>query len=302
MTAGVPLKQSLATLARGGKRGRLATEALASVDRGSTLAEALAGASSTRVPPEHLALVEAGERSGKLDEMLAQIITDVEMVRELRSSIITRSLYPMMILALTVILPPLFLLITGRASEYFTIQLSVFGPIAVLFLLWHQRDRFLPRTSPMRGKLQQLLRMIPFLGTFAVEHSLSRSLSLLGLMLEAGLGFAESLPLVGRASGWIFLEHEFNAAEEKIRQGATASEGLCALSRLPVTLHSTISSGEVSGTLDQALKKCGEELRERSTTRMDRFLVVLPIAAVLVVGLVVGIIVVRFFLNAYSGF
>ena len=301
LVAGVPLKQSLATLAGGGKCARLARESLASVDRGRTFAEALADVHGADVPSEHIVLVEAGERSGRLDTMIERIIADVELLRDMRTQMVSRSLYPLLILVATVMLPPLYHLFSGLVSEYLRIQLAFFGPIALLVVLWYQRDRIAPPASALRSTLQGVLRKVPVLGPFTVDHALSRSLSLLGLLLEAGLGWEDSLPLVGRASGWIFLEREFRAADEKIRQGATATESLCALSSLPRDFHSAIATGEVSGSLDSALKHCGEILRERTTTRVDRVLSVLPVVALLLAGLVAGLIVVRFYTSMYRG-
>ena len=219
LQAGVPLKQALSTLGRTRKCGGLADEVLRFVDGGSTLAEAMSRATTIEVPPAHVALFDAGERSGRLTDLLGKVVADLGEIAALRSTLWTRSLYPFAIICAAVVLPPIGLLLSGHSSEYLRIQLSFFAPLALAVVLWRARRRIAPRSSALRRVLQDILRAIPVAGRFFVEHALSRSLSVLGLMLEAGMGFAESLPIVARSSGWIFLEREFTEVDENIAGG-----------------------------------------------------------------------------------
>jgi type II secretory pathway component PulF len=299
LRAGIPLKESLANLeARGrGRRSRLAREVLEALERGETLAGALRGARAVRLPPVHLALIDAGERSGTLSEMLGRVLDDLELLRQTRATVATRALYPVAVLIAAAVLPPLYLLVTGRAGEYLRLQLRIFAPLATLFVLWRLRDRIVPHGSAVRNALERVVRAVPLLGRFLIEYALSRALSLLGVLLEAGFGFADSLPLVGRASGWRFLEQAFARADAKIRDGATAAEALEVVTAIPSALRSRIATGEVSGTLDRALQDCGRELWEATATRLDRFVRLLPVVLILLAGAVVVLLA----LNTFSG-
>jgi len=296
--AGVPIKTALSNLSSHGRAGRFAAEVLEHLERGKSFAESLANARSFRVPSPHVALIDAGETSGRLDDIVGKIRDDLERARESRSKIITRLLYPIVILCLAVLLPPLYLVLSGRADEYLRVQLSFFGPVALLAIAWGLRGKIVPPHSALRELLQNVVRAIPLLGRFLVENALARALSTLGLMLRSGLGFEASLPLVARASGWKFLENEFLEIEKSIRDGATASEGLCGLTGLPKEFHSVIATGETAGTLDEALDRCGRGLEDRANTRIDRFVRIAPVVAILLVGLVVGALAISAFSKA----
>ena len=288
LKAGIPLRDAVAGLGRNGK-GRLVAlaDALGSeLEAGATLAEAFASLEAP-VPAGHVALIDAGERSGRLSETLAEIIEEEKVLHDARRRLMLRLAYPLVIFCLASLLPFLYLVFQGRTGEYLLIQACVFGPLAALVLAWRYRDKFFPGGSSLRSLFEGLLLRLPFVGRLVREYALAGSLQLLGRLLQAGLGFSDGLPLVSEAAGLGGLSQQLGEMAARISGGASASEGLECLEGIPYDLRSRLSSGDVSGTLDRALIESGNELRESALARLEKVVKVLPILVyLLAAGLV----------------
>ncbi|MFP6632143.1 MAG: type II secretion system F family protein [Planctomycetota bacterium] len=288
LKAGIPLRDSLEGLERDG-RGALAALAGAlrsQIEAGATLAQAL-GDLPASTPPAHAALIDAGESSGRLNETLADIIAEESILADARRRLQLRLAYPLLICCLAFLLPFLYLVFQGRIGEYLLIQACFFGPLGALLLLVFSRHRFFPRGSSQRLLFERIVLVVPFFGRLTQEYALAGSLQLLGRLLQAGLGYADGLPLVSEAAGLHRLALQFKEMAAGIADGASASEGLSRITGIPLELRSRLASGDVSGTIDQALVKSGAELREAALARLETVVKVLPILVyLLAAGLV----------------
>ncbi len=289
LKAGIPLRDAVEGLGRDGK-GRLAAlaDALGSeLGAGATLAEAFASLEAS-VPAGHVALIDAGESSGRLGETLAEIIEEETVLRDARRRLMMGLAYPLVICCLASLLPLfLSLVLWGRTGEHLLIQACVFGPLAALILAWRYRDKVFPGGSNLRSLLEGILLRLPFVGRLVREYALAGSLQLLGRLLQAGLGFSDGLPLVSKAARLEGLSRQLTAMATRISGGASASEGLECLERIPSELRSRLASGDVSGTLDRALIESGNELRQSALARLEKVVKVLPfLAYLLAAGLV----------------
>ena len=288
LKAGIPLRDALEGLETDG-RGSLAALAgglRSRIEAGATLAQAL-GDLPASTPPAHAALIDAGESSGRLDETLADIIAEENILADARRRLQLRLAYPLLICCLAFLLPFLYLVFQGRTSEYLLIQACFFGPLGVLLLLIFFRHRFFPRGSSPRLLFERIVLVVPFFGRLAQEYALAGSLQLLGRLLQAGLGYADGLPLVSEAAGLQRLSLQFKEMAARIADGASAPEGLSRIKGIPLEIRSRLASGDVSGTMDQALVESGAELREAALARLETAVKVLPILAyLLAAGLV----------------
>lgn len=288
LRAGIPLRDAVEGLAADGK-GRVAVLAAAlfsKIEGGATLAEAL-GNLETRIPAGHAALIEAGESSGRLDETLTEIIAQEKVLTAARRRLLQRLAYPLLICCLAFLLPFLPLVLKGRTGEYLLIQACFFVPLAALFLAGFYRHRVFPRGSSRRLLLERVVLALPFIGRLVRQYALAGALQLLGRLLQAGLGFADGLPLVSKAVGLRGLSQQLGEMAARIAAGASASEGLECIAGIAPDLRSRLTSGDVSGTLDRALIESGNELREAALARLDTIVKILPILAyLLAAGLV----------------
>ena len=292
LRAGLPVREALALLASGGGRAagsawqERAGQLLAAVESGSTLGEAFDSLPSS-IPPEHAALVAAGEESGTLVDILEQISADIERDTEYRRGLLRRLLYPVGAWCLLFLLPPVYLLITGRPGAYFGILLLGWSPLIIGFLAWKFRDRLFPPGSTAHDGLERVLFAIPLLGKSLREVATGRLLEVLGLLIRAGLGWHRSLGLVDRVAPWKLHRRAVRQVDRHVEGGATASRALAQLPVLDAEDLGRIAAGEHAGNIDAELLAVGGDLRQRVRTRLDALAVALPVVVLLLVAVVI---------------
>jgi type II secretory pathway component PulF len=286
LEAGAPIKEALGSLARRAGRESLAARLLRALEADRSLGEALEEAGQ-RVPAAHIAMVTAGERSGKLVEALEMVLGEIEARRESRKALLVRMGYPFALLALAAILFPIPLILTGRTWAYIGIQLAVFVPLILLALLVSRGPGLFPPGTPARRRLERFLLGVPILRRAILDLVLGRVLRLLGMLLDAGLGYGESLPLAGEAAGWDAVRQGMRRIDRELRRGSTAYESFAALPGLSESARARIDRGEREGMVGSAFLEVGNELQERFRLRLRVTLYVLFVVGLFAVGLVV---------------
>jgi len=291
LNAGVPIRQALNQIssgpdARSAGVARLLEE---KIGAGATLADALDGLPED-FPAAHRAVIGAAERAGQIPEALVRLRAEVERRLEMVRSLVKRGAYPVVVLALVPILCPLFLLVQGNVGSYLMVQLLVFGPGFALAALAKAKWR----------TLLAFLARFPLIGGAIRRGAAGESLSLLGLLVGAGVGLRESLDLAAGAARNPELAARLARAAGSIDRGKNLAESLAGLPGLPPDEHAGIATGEYSGAMDKALAEAGRTLEDGARRTIERIAMALPVILYLLAGLVVGVIYVNTMLNYFS--
>lgn len=289
LRSGLPVLEALDTLRskEGGPRNALLSVLERQVRGGSTLAEAFAAAPG--VPPGDPAVIQAGEESGTLDQVLDRLVARIDRTRNYRNQLSRRLIQPVLTLIGAVVLLPLFLLVSGQRGLYLAIEGAFFLGVPALFLLGWFFSRGLLQNAPLRLGCERLLLRLPILGSLLHRGASSESFSLLGLLVGAGLPLARSLGLTAGAARLGILADAFQSIACKIQGGSTFAEAFRAqgvFARSP-SWAGRLAAGEKAGALDQTLSDLGQSLEEEQMRRLDRLAAVLPIVLVVLLGAVV---------------
>lgn len=296
LDAGVPIRQALAGLSRGshGPVAGLASRLDAALGEGDTLARAL-GRPPPALPPELIAVVEAGEVSGKLPTVLRRLGDELERRRQLRGALLRRSAYPLLVVLLAMTAGPLPILVLDGLLAYLVAVAQLFLPLALLgasgVVVW----RVTSRIPGIRRAVEAALVAVPWLGPTVFRLALGRTLSLLGVLLEAGLGLRQALDLTADTTRFERLSFGFREAGAALERGADFSESLHSVKDVPPAHRMAIASGETAGALDQALQRVGQELVDGAWHGIEVAARVLPVVAYIAAGIIV-------FLHALSVF
>ena len=279
LESGIPILEALATLGRSPHRGvAVVAERLRErIQAGSPLPEALA--SEPAFPPAHVALIGAAERAGAVPPMLDRLRDEVDRAIAARRDLLRKSAYPIFVLVLAAVLPPLYLIFQGRLWSYLALELGIFGSAGAVAAVLYSR----------REQLRAIVPRLPVIGSWLHRAALGESLSLLGLLVGAGIGVQEALEITAGATRWPSLSVELRWAADELRAGKDLRGALGALTGLPAQEQGIIASGERSGTIDRALVAAGRELEDSARRSIARFLSALPVVLYFLVAVLVGI-------------
>jgi len=247
-----------------------------------------------------LALLEAGERSGRLDACF-RVLADYYSDRaRLARQIITDIAYPAFLLHFAVFIfpfPKLFL--SGNWIAYLTQTFGILIPIYLLLALVIYAAQG-KHGEVWRGFIERITRLVPILGTARRELALSRLAMALEALVSAGVSIIEGWELAATVSGSPALRRTVYAWGPDVRAGATPAEALNASGRFPDLFANQYMSGEVSGKLDEVLRRLHLYYQEEGTRKMRAVAQWTPRLIYLVVALGIGYYIVKFWSDYYG--
>ena len=290
LESGLPILEALSSLGRSPHRGvaAVAERLRAEIQAGRPLAEALAA--DPAFPPAHAALIGAAERVGAVPPMLLRLRDEVDRAIAARRALLAQAAYPLFVLALAALLPPIYLIFEGRTGAYVVSEIMLFGGAAALVALAHA----------LRHRARGFLVKLPFVGSWLHRAALGESISLLGLLVGAGIGVQEALEITAGATRWPALSGELRRAAQELRAGQNLAGALATLSGLPPQERGIIASGERAGAMDRALVSAGRGLEESAHRSIGNFLAMLPKVFYFLVAALVGIMYLKAMINYFS--
>lgn len=267
--------------------------------KGFTFSESVQRAGSW-VTAFDIALLEAGERSGRLDacfRLLADYYTDrARLARQMIADLA----YPAFLLHFAVFIfpfPKLFL--SWNWFAYFTQTFGILIPIyLVLAVLIYATQA--KHGEVWRSFIERLVRLIPILGTARRELALSRLAMALEALISAGVSIIEGWELAATVSGSPALRRTVYDWGRDVRAGATPGEALNASGRFPDLFANQYMSGEVSGKLDEVLRRLHTYYQEEGTRKMRAVVQWTPRLIYLMVALGIGYYIIKFWSGYYG--
>ncbi len=272
---------------------------LEQISAGCTLTEAL-GQCGHWLPAFDLALLQAGEHSGRLDacfRLLANYYTDRA---RLARQVIGDLAYPVFLLHFAVfILPIVELLKPGGVAVYLCQTLGVLLPlyavVALVILAAQSRHG-----ETWRACFEAVLRPIPVLGRARHYLALARLSAALEALLSAGVTIVEAWELAAAASGSPALRRTVLAWRPQVNGGLTPAEVVSASGQFPELFASQYATGEVSGQLDDTLRRLQSYYQEEGSRKLHAVARWTPRVIYLCVVLVIAYRIVSFYLNYFK--
>lgn len=310
LSVGVDLPEALGTLARQ-HRGFFQTALLLLSDRisgGARLAEAM-GEQPGVFDELTVRMVEVGENTGNLEEVLDQLADFQERSLQLKDRVIGALLYPAIVFStalgvslflMTVVVPMLLtnLIEAGKTLPWPTRVLKGMSDfllgygwllvpggvgltIAVAILL---------RTARGRRVWHRLVLRIPLIGSLARRQAISRLAATMATLIRSGIVYLRAAEIAARTTGnGVFRE----ALEKSSRQIAAGRDIGAALEQTgvfpPLVIH-VFSVGQASGRLEEMLDRLAADYDRQVNTLSNRLASVLEPILILVLAVFVGFI------------
>lgn len=322
--SGIPIVRGLDLLARQQKTG-LFQRALQAVSREVNEGSSL-GAAMRQWPKVFdrlsLAMVEAGEAGGVLDETLKRLAGLLETNARLRNQIRSALGYPITVLmiaisvflGMTIFLIPTFAGVfkdlgtelppfTQMMVNLSTLMRSSFSLILAIFLLlMFLVFRRHYATATGRRQVDGLALRLPLFGDLIRKTATAQFCRTLSSLSRAGVPILISLEIVREAAGNALISAAILAARQDVLEGVPISVALASQGVFPDMATSMLEIGEESGELDVMLSKVADFYEDEVSSTVKTMTSMLEPAMIVIVGGIVGSILLSMYLPMFSIF
>jgi type II secretory pathway component PulF len=310
LAAGLPLTKAIETTRDvvGGELARVLDAVLDDVRGGKPLAQSL-GAHPDVFGPLYVGVVRAGERSGRLGRIVDRLADELERQDELRSRIVSASIYPAAlvvlggasVLVLLVLVVPRFgalLLDAGAELPPVTAGLlslsdfvrSSWMYLAALGLAVGSAVAAAASSPTGREHFSRLLLGLPVIGPVRRGLLAARFSRLLGVLLEGGAPLVTGLADAAESLADPVGAREVDRIREEVRVGTSFHRSVASGSVFPSELARLVAVGEESGRLAEFLGRAADLFERRSMRAMERAVTLLEPVVIVVFGGLVAIV------------
>jgi type IV pilus assembly protein PilC len=243
------------------------------VRRGVTLARGF-GKHPKIFSPLYCNMIQAGEASGALAEVLDRLIYLLDHENKVRSDIKSALQYPTIVLIalgiaffvlLTVVIPkfvgifksagidlPVPTLICMHLYAFISTYwyLCIGGALATIFGL-----RYYFKTPTGRLLRDRVLLRVPILGPVFAKSAMSRFASIFAILQSSGVSVLDSLDILSLTIGNAAISREFDRIKELLKEGRGISGPLSQAKFFTPMVINMVAIGEESGNLEEMLQE-----------------------------------------------
>ncbi len=321
LASGMTLGNALNTLANrktGRGSDKILEELRNEIIRGASLSEAL------RQFPRvfsglYCSMIQAGEASGALDEVLRRLVEHYERIQDLKEKVGMALVYPLIVIVMGVatlifsmvsIVPrfesifeqldhalplPTRILISSSEflSRYGLLVLAVLGVLSVLVHRAVKTDR---------GQLwwHGVLLKMPLVKGVVASGVYANFARTFAVLLKNGVSVLQALQIVERTVGNAVISHELHKARERVTDGTSISGPLAAGRVLPPMLTDMLSIGEQTGDMPSALTHIARRYENELDRNVKIFTTALEPILIVGVALAVGFVAISILMAVFS--
>lgn len=307
-----PLEEALRTIARQSEQEHvraIVARVADGVVEGRRLADAMAREPKS-FSPFYRAMVEAGESSGTLAELLDRLANLLERQAEMRGKVLSALAYPIVLTLVAIaVVAALMIAVVPRVVEQFQdvgqqlplltriiIAISSFlaaywWALLVLMALAVLAGWKALQSEPIRLAFDGWLLRLPFAGRLIRDLHAARMARTLATMVESRLPLVDGLRLTAGTVHNRALRAATARMIEEVRGGGSLSGALVRAGIFPPLLVYLAASGESAGRLDSMLARAADYLEREFDNFTATALSMLEPAIIVVMGLVVSTIV-----------
>ncbi len=270
-------------------------------------------------PPIYSRLMEVGERTGSLENVLRRVASHIEKEQAIVKRVRGAMAYPIFIMILaavvvgilvTTALPPLInlfgefnaqlplptriMMTTSKFAIAYKIHMLVALVAIVALVSWHVR-------RPVgRRQLDFLLVKLPLIGSINIQSNVSRFSRTMAMLLRAGLPLSDIMELVLDTTQNQVVRDALLDVREELMHGEGLAKPFASSGLFPSMLSQVISVGEETGALDTNLDTLAEFYAAEVDERVGALTSMIQPAMTLVIGVVVAFIAISIIMPMYS--
>ncbi|MFH1822553.1 MAG: type II secretion system F family protein [Patescibacteria group bacterium] len=322
LKAGISLSGGLKTLAKQTTNKYFAyviNEVAKNVERGVSLAESLKP--HKKVFNElFINMVEAGEVSGKLEEVLAQIYIQLKKQHDLISKVKGALTYPAVIVVamfgigtfmIIMVVPKLTEMLSSFEAELPIATKILIGVsnfvvnngllVSVTFIVLVLMIIRILRTYKGRYYWQAIALKLPVYSQIVKKINLARFSRTISSLLKTDMMIIKTFQITANVLGNLHYRQAVNEMAEKIKKGSQINQVVEVYPKLfPPVVSQIISVGEETGELDSILAELAEFYENEIDQTMENLPSIIEPILILVLGCGIGAMAVAIIMPMYS--
>jgi type IV pilus assembly protein PilC len=289
------------------------------VEAGLSLSDAMA-----RHPkvfnPLFVAMTQAGELGGLLEEALLRVADQLQKDASLRRQIRSAMIYPILVItfavgvmmALVAFLVPVFenvfkqfggklpaitqvsVMMSHAVVGYWWLMFGCFGAVVIAFLKWK-------KTSWGRAQWDRFRLRVPMkIGSIVQQIAVARWSRTLASLTSAGVPLLQALEITGKTGGNVVVEEAMDDVIASVKRGGTIAAPLAQEPVFPVMVTHMVGVGEETGALDTMLEKVAEFYEDQVEASVKALTSILEPIMIVVIGSIVGFIVISMYMPLFT--
>ena len=289
------------------------------VEAGLSLSDAM-GRHPKVFNPLFVAMTQAGEMGGVLEDSLQRVADQLQKDAALRRQVKSAMIYPALVatfaigvmMALVAFLVPVFegvfkefggelpkltqvsVLMSKIVTHYWWAMFGVTGIAIDTFIKWK-------KTTWGRKQWDHFRLHVPMkIGTIVQQVAVARWSRTLASLTHAGVPLLQALEITGRTGGNSAVQESMDGVIASVKRGGTFAAPLAQAPIFPAMVTHMVGVGEETGALDEMLDRIAEFYEEQVEAAVKALMSILEPILIIVIGAMVGFIVISMYLPLFE--
>src|ERR671925_93550 len=268
----------------------------------------------------YIAMVEAGEAAGILEQGLDRVAYQIEKETQLKRRVKGAMIYPTMVLifatlvliGMLLFLVPIFVDIfkslggdlpkltqyVVNASNFLRNEWMFFFPAVGASIFGLRR---LKRTEQGRRVWDRIKLRIPMkIGGVVLKVTMARFSRTLSTLVAAGVDIIKALEITGQTAGNWVVEEALGGVRAKVHEGMPIAQPLVENPIFPPMVGHMVRIGEETGELERMLGKIADFYEDEVDSSIQTLTSIIEPLMMIGVGLMVGVIIISMYLPMFK--
>jgi len=267
-----------------------------------------------------VSMVKAGEVGGNLEEVLDRVAIQLEKDDNLKRTVKSAMVYPVMIgifavvilIAMILFIIPVFesmfkemdaklpaltqfmVGLSAAGKTYWYLFIAGFVGFVWLFKKW--------KGSNAGGKQWDTLKLrFPMqIGDIVRKVAVARFTRTLGTLTASGVPILQALDITARTAGNRVISDPMEGVIERVKEGESLAPPLQGLGVFPMMVTQMVAVGEETGALDSMLHKIADFYDDEVAAKLKALTSILEPIMMIVIGALVGLVVIAMYMPLFS--
>jgi type IV pilus assembly protein PilC len=269
-----------------------------------------------------VAMVRAGETGGNLEEVLDRVAIQLEKDDNLRRTVRSAMVYPILIgvfavavlIGMVLFIIPIFadmfedlggelpsltqfmISLSDGMREFWYLMLLVPIGLVLAFRKWKRTDR--------GGYLWDALKLrFPMrIGDIVRKIAVARFARTLGTLTASGVPILQAIDITARTAGNRVISDPMAEVADRVREGQPLATPLARTGVFPVMVTQMLSVGEETGAVDSMLHKLADFYDDEVATMLKSLTSIIEPIMMIAVGCIVGVVVIAMYMPMFKIF